>query len=59
MPSSGTWRRVDLVRADVSEERITSIFRVEKSGPVREANHLSLIAKVKNDAAIPPLPMAW
>jgi hypothetical protein len=25
------WRRVDLVRTDVSEERIASIFRVEKS----------------------------
>jgi hypothetical protein len=25
------WRRVDLVRSDVSEESIASIFRVEKS----------------------------
>jgi hypothetical protein len=25
------WRRVDLVRTHVSEERIASIFRVEKS----------------------------
>jgi hypothetical protein len=25
------WRRVDLVWTDVSEERIASIFRVEKS----------------------------
>jgi hypothetical protein len=24
------WRRVDLVRTDVSEERVASIFRVEK-----------------------------
>jgi hypothetical protein len=31
MPSSGMWRRVDLVWSDVSEERIASIFRVEKS----------------------------
>jgi hypothetical protein len=31
MPSSGMWRRVDLVRPDVSEESIASIFRVEKS----------------------------
>jgi hypothetical protein len=30
MPSSGMWRRVDLVWTDVSEERIASIFRVEK-----------------------------
>jgi hypothetical protein len=31
MPSSGMWRRVDFVWTDVSEERIASIFRVEKS----------------------------
>jgi hypothetical protein len=31
MPSSGMWRRVDIVWTDVSEERIASIFRVEKS----------------------------
>jgi hypothetical protein len=32
LPSSGMWRRVDLVDwTDVSEERIASIFRVEKS----------------------------
>jgi hypothetical protein len=31
MPSSGIWRRVDLVWTDVSEEQIASIFRVEKS----------------------------
>jgi hypothetical protein len=31
IPSSGMWRRVDLVWTDVSEERIASIFRVEKS----------------------------
>jgi hypothetical protein len=30
MPSSGTWCHVDLVRTDVLEERIASIFRVEK-----------------------------
>jgi hypothetical protein len=30
MPSSGMWRRVDIVLTDVSEERIASIFRVEK-----------------------------
>jgi hypothetical protein len=27
----GMWRRVDLLWTDVSEERIASIFRVEKS----------------------------
>jgi hypothetical protein len=31
MPSSGMWRRVDLVWTDVSEECIASIFKVEKS----------------------------
>jgi hypothetical protein len=31
MSSSGMWRRVYLVWTDVSEERIASIFRVEKS----------------------------
>jgi hypothetical protein len=32
MQSSGVWRRVDVVDwADVSEDRIASIFRVEKS----------------------------
>jgi hypothetical protein len=29
MPSSGMWRRVDLVWTDVSEERIAYIFKVE------------------------------
>jgi hypothetical protein len=28
MPSSGMWRRVDILLTDVSEERIASIFRV-------------------------------
>jgi hypothetical protein len=31
MSSSGMWRCVDLASTDVSEERIASIFRVEKS----------------------------
>jgi hypothetical protein len=31
MPSSAMWRRVDLVTTDVSEQRVASIFRVEKS----------------------------
>jgi hypothetical protein len=30
MPSSGKWRRVGLVRTDVSEEIIASIFMVEQ-----------------------------
>jgi hypothetical protein len=28
MPSSGMWRRVDMVQTDVSEEHIASIFRI-------------------------------
>jgi hypothetical protein len=32
MPSSGLCRRVVLVRADVSEERATSIFRYREDG---------------------------
>jgi putative lipoic acid-binding regulatory protein len=31
MSSSGMWRSVDLALTDVSEERIASIFREEKS----------------------------
>jgi hypothetical protein len=31
MPSSGMWRGIGLVRTDVSEEGVTSIFKVEKS----------------------------
>jgi hypothetical protein len=30
MPSSGMWRRVGLVKTDVSKERVASIFRIEK-----------------------------
>jgi predicted transcriptional regulator len=33
--SSGMWRRVDVVLTDVSEERISSIFRVE--GKIRKS----------------------
>jgi hypothetical protein len=35
--SSGMWRCVDLASTDVSEERIASIFRVEKSASVEPA----------------------
>jgi hypothetical protein len=34
MPSSGMLRRVDLVRTDVSEERIASIIRVTRIGGI-------------------------
>jgi hypothetical protein len=30
MPSSGIWRRVDILLTDVSEKGIASIFRVEE-----------------------------
>jgi hypothetical protein len=30
MPSCGMWHRVGLVKTDVSKERVSSIFRVEK-----------------------------
>jgi hypothetical protein len=30
MPACGMWRRLDLVRTDVSEERIEFIIRVKK-----------------------------
>jgi hypothetical protein len=33
------WRCVDLVWADVSEERIASIFRVEKSTSLQPPSH--------------------
>jgi hypothetical protein len=41
MPISGMWRRVVLVWTDVSEERIASIFRIEKSA---KRNHRELVA---------------
>jgi hypothetical protein len=34
------WRRVDLVRTDISVERVASIFRVEK---IRELIYLTTI----------------
>jgi hypothetical protein len=37
MSSSGIWRRIDLVWTDVSEERIASILRVEKSASLEPA----------------------
>jgi hypothetical protein len=36
MPSSGMWRRVDILLTDVSEERIVSIFRVHECEQVTE-----------------------
>jgi hypothetical protein len=30
IPSSGMWRCVGLIKTDFSEERVTSIFRVEE-----------------------------
>jgi hypothetical protein len=43
------WRRVDLVWSDVSEERISSIFRIEKSaseGPARNGGSSYLLTLV-------------
>jgi hypothetical protein len=37
MPSSGLWRRVALVRTDVSEERVASIFRVDRISELETA----------------------
>jgi hypothetical protein len=35
MPSSGMWRRVELVWTTVSEEPIASIFKIEKNPQAR------------------------
>jgi hypothetical protein len=42
MLSSGMWRCVDLASTDVSEERIASIFMVEKNP--REVNQREQVA---------------
>jgi hypothetical protein len=42
MPSSEMWRRVGLLWADVSEERVSSIFRVEKITRVKKSVKLLL-----------------
>jgi hypothetical protein len=39
MMSSGMWRHVDLVRTDVSKERVASIFRVENSAREQAASY--------------------
>jgi hypothetical protein len=41
---NGLWRRVGLVRTDVSDERVTSIFRVEE--PASKENRRQLASKV-------------
>jgi hypothetical protein len=55
MPSSGIWRRVDLVWTDVSEERIASIFRVELTNrllitlyQLQISYHMTVFVKVKS-----------
>jgi hypothetical protein len=35
VPSSGMWRRLGVVRTDVSEERVVTIFRVERISELR------------------------
>jgi hypothetical protein len=39
MSSSGIWRLVALVSADVSEERIASIIKVERISEVADSCH--------------------
>jgi hypothetical protein len=50
-PSSGMWRRVDLVWTDVSEERIAYIFRAQKSASEEPAwaggcRHLPVVIEI-------------
>jgi hypothetical protein len=54
MPSSGVWRSVDVDRTDVSEGRIASIFRVEKSASEEpaHAHALKLWEGVMNDLIV-------
>jgi hypothetical protein len=42
------WRRVDLVWTDVSEERIASMFRVEKSASEEPAGTVVYNHKLKH-----------
>jgi membrane-bound ClpP family serine protease len=42
MSSSAMWRRVDLLSTDVSEERLASIFMIEKSASVSEERASSI-----------------
>jgi hypothetical protein len=63
MPSSGVWRRVDVVDwTDVSEDRIASIFRVEKSASEEPARAGS--RQLHDPAALPSekhlsVPIGW
>jgi hypothetical protein len=47
MPSSGTWRCVDPGLTDVSEERMASIFRVEKSGSILHSHRCENLKSYK------------
>jgi hypothetical protein len=53
VPSSGMWRRVDLVWTDVSEERIASIIRIKNS---RARNQREQVAA---DSPRIFLPLRW
>jgi hypothetical protein len=46
MPSSRSWHHVVLVRADVSEECIPSIFRVEQNSELRTVLAISSLVTV-------------
>jgi hypothetical protein len=51
MPYSGMWRHVDLMWANVSNERIASIFRVEKSArekPAWAGDCVRVVKDIKN-----------
>jgi hypothetical protein len=53
MPSAGILRRLALVRTDVSEERITSIFRVARIG---ELGTLAITSNRSTRATLPNIP---
>jgi hypothetical protein len=46
MPSSWMWRHAGIVRTDVSEERVTSIFRVQR---ISELGTLAVTSKLSPD----------
>jgi hypothetical protein len=48
MPYPGMWRSVNLVRTDVSEERLISIFRVEKYASERSVRRNSVWEQTSN-----------
>jgi hypothetical protein len=55
--SSGMWHRVNMVLTDVSEERIATIFRVEKNKKIRKrktsVSNTSLLVLAHSISALP------